>query len=179
MEKTYIMTIRDLSNEAKELNVQAVKVKAFEEEVKKEIKIISESHITAIASYLNHQLDEVMKITDCFQAYFSNFEKNIRLEAKRGKDGNCRYYLHIKPYHYTTPTTFIVKRDNTIVKKNTANESLGEYEYELMVLLEYWREFKNEINESIAHKIKTIQVSNMEEQKRLKRKLSLYENFEL
>ena len=75
MEKTYIMTIRDLSNEAKELNAQAVKVKAFEEGVKKEIKIISESHIAAIASYLNHQLDEVMKITDCFQAYFSNFEK--------------------------------------------------------------------------------------------------------
>ena len=40
MEKTYIMTIRDLSNEARELNAQAVEVKAFEEEVKKEIKII-------------------------------------------------------------------------------------------------------------------------------------------
>lgn len=48
-----------------------------------------------------------------------------------------------------------------------------------MVLLEYWRKFKNEINESIANKIKTIQESNIEEQKRLKRKLSLYENFEL
>lgn len=107
MKKIYMMEIRDLTNEAKELNAQAIKVKSFEQEVNKQISIMAENHISAIASYLNHQLDEVVKFTTNFHAECYDMDERIgvRIE-KRGED--IIYVLIIKPFYYSNTTSFII-----------------------------------------------------------------------
>lgn len=178
MTKIYMMEIRDLTNEAKELNAQAIEIKTFEKQAQKKIEILAENHISAIASCLNHQLDEIIKITNRFQVYYSFFDKSIQLDIRK-KGDDYYYLLRIKPYHYTEGTTFIIRKDNTIVTYPSMDKTLNNCEFELETILELWKGFKEGIAKAIENKIKEIQRTNIEKQKAMQNKVSLYENFEI
>ena len=61
MEKTYTLTIRDLSNEAENIQYLNEKINYFKEGLEKTIEIKGHSHIQAIASFLKHQQEEIEK----------------------------------------------------------------------------------------------------------------------
>lgn len=178
MTKIYTMKIRDLTNEAKELNAQTIQVKSFEQEVKKQISIMAENHISAIASYLNHQLDEIAKFTNRFYAGIYLMEERIDIKIeKRGSD--VVYILNIKPSGWSTSTGFIVNNPNSICCEMFLSEINKKTPYHAETLIRNWNKFKKQLQYNIKVKIDEIQKGNEEKQKALQAKLSLYENFEL
>ena len=62
MEKTYTLTIRDLSNEAENIQHLNEKVNYLKEGLEKTIEIKGHSHVQAIASFLKHQQEEIKKL---------------------------------------------------------------------------------------------------------------------
>ena len=178
MEKTYIMTIRDLSNEARELNAQNITIKSFEEEVNKKVQIMAKNHITAITSYLNHQLDEVAKFTNHFYAGIYLMEERIEINIeKRGSD--IVYVLRIKPYAWSTSTSFIVNNPNSRCCEMFLFEINQKAPTHAETLIKNWNIFKQQLQRSIKDRINEIQKANEKKQSQLQEKLSMYENFEL
>lgn len=166
MEKIYTFTIRDLSNEAIELGKQEEKLLEFKEKVNKEIKILAKNHITAIASYLNHQLSEVSKITHNFHMSFSTYGVYFRLSAVEGK-----YVLEIKSNSYSG-VIYRILPNNTI-------EGLERNGYNLELLMRNWDWFKSNLNKAIENKIEAINKTNKEVTSALKAKKYLYDHFEI
>lgn len=176
MEKTYVMTIRDLSNEARELNAQEIEVKSFEEEVNKRVSIMAENHLSAITSYLNHQLDEVAKFTNSFSVEIFDFEEDERigLWIEKKKEG-ILYVLKIKPYGYSA-MNFVINDFNGRSCEARINEITSIFSE---TLIKNWSKLKKQLQYNIQTKITDIQKANEEKQIRLKEKLALYENFEI
>lgn len=176
MTKIYTMEIRDLTNEARELNTQAVKVNTFEAEAKQEIKIMAENHISAIASYLNHQLNEVVKFTKSFYASYDSSGDKIYIRVQKRND-IIVFILGIQPGYCSYEQEFIIGKDNSMMNKYS--KSLSNYPEHTEVLLNYWKFFKRALQEAISKKLASVQEENIKKQKTLESKLSLYENFEL
>lgn len=176
MEKIYIMEIRDLTNEARELNAQTFKVNTFEAEAKKEIEVMAENHIFAIASYLNHQLSEVEKFTKSFYASYESFGSRIYIRIRK-RNGETIFVLGIQPDYCSDLQEFIIGKDNSI--KSEYHKSLSNCSEHIEVLLRCWKFFKNALQEAISKKLVSIQEENVKKQETLESKLSLYENFEL
>lgn len=177
MEKTYIMTIRDLSNEARELNAQAIKIKAFEEEVEKKVQVMAESHVSAIASYLNHQLNEIAKFTTRFSAGIcENDERIIVKIEKRGND--IVYLVSIKPLYHNNFTNFIIS-SNSKYYDALLSDINKKSPVCMETLIKNWSKLKKQLFYNIKTRIEEIQRANEIEQAQLKEKLALYENFEL
>lgn len=176
MEKIYMMEIRDLTNEAEELNAQTIKVKAFEKEVSKRIKILAESHISVITSYLNHQLDEVAKFTNSFSVEIFDFEEDERigLWIEKKKDA-ILYVLKIKPYGYSA-INFIINDFNGRSCEVRINEITPIFSE---TLIKNWSKLKKQLQYNIQKEVDNVQRKNEEKQARLREKLALYENFEI
>lgn len=184
MEKTYIVEIRDLTFEAKELNAQSMRLKKFEEETRKEIKVLAETHVSAIVSYLNHQLNEITKFTSYFHAEyyvnnteFSGGDERITVKIEKSQEGLV-YILSIKPQCYFESTNFILNsKDYHYCHSWTG---LAEtFPSHAEALIKNWKKLKHEIQERIKITIKDLQEENQKAQINLNNKLALYENFEL
>lgn len=178
MEKTYIMTIRDLSNEARELNAQAIKIKAFEEEVEKKVQVMAESHVSAIASYLNHQLDEIARFTTRFSAGICENDERIIIKIEK-RNENIVYLISIKPRYYLNFMDFVINSSNSkyfeIPLTGISKKAFAYAE----ALIRNWTKLKKELSHKIKVEIDYIQKNNEEKQHQLQEKLALYENFEL
>ena len=178
MEKTYIMTIRDLSNEARELNAQNIAIKSFEEEVNKKIQIMAKNHIAAITSYLNRQLDEIAKFTTYFSAgIYENEERIIIKIEKRGED--IIYFVNIKPRSFSAFTDFAINKPNFLCRELSFSRIDEIALIHAETLIKNWNKLKRQLINNIKVRIDEIQKENEEKQARLQKKLSLYENFEL
>lgn len=176
MNKIYIVEIRDLTNEVRELNAQAVKVNTFEAEVNKRIKFLAENHISAITSYLNHQLNEVMKFTETFYVSLDSSGSKIYVRFLKKKDGII-FILGIQPYYYSQGDEFIIGKDNSL--KTEFNQSFSDYSKYVEILIGSWKRLKKALQEAISKKLASVQEENIKKQKTLEQKLSVYENFEL
>lgn len=176
MTKIYTMEIRDLTNEARELNAQAIKVNTFEVEAKRRIEVMAKNHISAIASYLNHQLDEVVKFTTNFHAECYDMDERIgvRIE-KRGED--VIYVLIIKPFCYSNTTSFIINSPKYWLYEDFS--VIEKFPFHAETLIKNWLKLKKQLSYNIKVKIESLQKENKEKQDELQRRLSLYENFEL
>lgn len=176
MEKIYMMEIRDLTNEAEELNAQTIEVKSFEGQIKKKVQILAKNHISAIASYLNCQLDEVAKLTSCFNVEICNWDmdERIGLWIEKKKEG-IFYVIKIKPCHYSAENFIINDFDGIRCEQKLDEIALIYAE----TLIKNWGKLKKQLQYNIQTKITDIQKANEEKQIRLKEKLALYENFEI
>lgn len=163
MTKTYTITVRDLSNEAKVIKAREEEIKYFREAVTKEIEVLGASHSTAIISYFNHQLDEIEKITDDFDFRYGTLGVNIRVVLRRGNRAL-----------YTTSLNHAVYKGFDLKDKDLVIPS----EY-LEVLMLHWERIKHGIKEAIQFKLEAIEKNNIRIEDDLATKISLFRNFEL
>lgn len=176
MTKIYMMEIRDLTNEAKELNAQAIEVKSFEKEVNRRVSVMAENHLSAIASYLNHQLDEIVKFTNSFNVEVFDFEEDekVSLWIEKKKE-SVLYVLKIKPYGYSA-MNFVINDFNGRSCEARINEITPIFSE---TLIKNWSKLKKQLQYNIQKEVDDVQRKNEEKQARLREKLALYENFEI
>lgn len=165
MEKTYTLTIRDLSNEAENIQHLNEKVNYLKEGLEKTIEIKGHSHVQAISSFLKHQQEEIKKIgvmisVEIGYLYLVIDSMNIRLRV----DG----------------IQFIYK-DNTF-KEYGGIKSIEEMEknYKTMtLLLKGWGELKRYFFITLETKYQELKRSKEIAIQGLEKTLKLYENFEV
>lgn len=163
MAKTYTITVRDLSNEAKVIKAREEEIKYFRETVTKEIEVLGASHSTAIISYFNHQLDEIEKITDSFGFYYGFYDMHIQIIMKKGKR-----ILDVTPFGSFPCKDFDLKSKSVVIS--------SEY---LETLLRYWNDIKTKLNEAIQFKLDLIEKENENAESDLAYKLHVYNNFQI
>ena len=165
MEKTYTLTIRDLSNEAENIQHLNEKVNYLKEGLEKTKKTKGHSHIQAIASFLKYQQEEIKKIGAMISVkteYLSLVidPMNIRLNV------NEIQFLY---------------KDNTF-KEYGGIKSIEEMEeiYKTMtLLLKGWGELKRYFFITLDAKYREIKRSKEIAIQGWEETLKLYENFEV
>ena len=165
MEKTYTLTIRDLSNEAENIQHLNEKVNYFKEGLEKTIEIKGHSHMQAIASFLKHQQEEIKKVgimisVETEYLYLVIDPMNIRLRV------NEIQFLY---------------KDNTF-KEYGGIKSIEEMEenYKTMtLLLKGWEKLKRYFFITLDAKYRELKRSKENAIQGLKETWELYENFEV
>lgn len=165
MEKTYTLTIRDLSNEAENIQYLNEKINYLKEGLEKTIEIKGHSHIQAIASFLKHQQEEIKKIGIMISVKTEYLSlaidpMNIRLDANG--------------------IQFIYK-DNTF-KEYGGIKSIEEMEenYKTMtLLLKGWEKLKRYFFITLETKYQEVKRSKENTIQDLKEIQELYENFKV
>ena len=165
MEKTYTLTIRDLSNEAENIQYLNEKINYFKEGLEKTIEIKGHSHIQAIASFLKHQQEEIEKV-------------GIMISVK------TEYLsLVIDPMNIRLNVNGIqfIYKDNTF-KEYGGIKSIEEMEenYKTMtLLLKGWEKLKRYFFITLETKYQELKRSKENAIQGLKETWELYENFEV
>jgi len=145
----YILEIRDLSNEGKQIQDVRKDYNINSSNLKTYIELLSNSHVLAIASYLKHTFDEVKKITsnlsvkiqyDSVRLYFFPLRNEIKLVLTTGG--------YLKSFLYNEEVGFKIEGCN-ISLSNPINKDY------LLLLLKEWENLKKAIDEEIYKSIES------------------------
>ena len=149
MEKTYIITIRDLSNEAEFLTSESKRITEKQKQIYKECQVKGHNVIQAIHSFLKHQVEEIRKT----QLYIT-----------------CNYY-HITFQCSSITLSFKVKNEilnysNTLETYVDSQNNPIEKDLDIMkILITEWSGFKDKLFKAIkkAYEEKEKELKEQEE----------------
>lgn len=167
----YVMEIRDLTNEGKQLNEICEVSKVNCEIMTKEINILAESHYQAICSYFEHLFHEVDKLgVNSFRV--ASYGDGIILCYNKNRE-HCLYIKQcVNSYRYEW-------MDTSWRQSICINKHLYQDQSVFSTLLGYWSLFKEAVNESINKKIKEVEEANSKKNADLSHTLNFYQNFKI
>ena len=163
MEKTYIITIRDLSNEAEFLTSESKRIAEKQEQIYKNLQIKGHSAIQAIHSFLEHQAEEIRKTNlfiakECMHISIAIYEKNIEFRINHHL---CTYSEKEKTYLLSDGKK--LEDDIRLLK----------------LLIKYWKDFKKAFLDEIQLQY-NLKIKELEKHEKIWDENShIFDNFEI